>query len=216
MRYFCWLISAVFLFCETAPAQNLEGWTLRKDRDDIRVYSRQTATSKFADIRVLCEFPGTPAQLVAALQDVSNLKDWAFNVRSSRVIAFPSETELTYHSTIHAPWPVDARDAVIRMQFSQDSASRVLTVRGVNEPARVPLQPGVVRVKESTSAWKVTPLPGPRIRIDYTLRLHPGGTLPAWLVNATLATGPYQTFSRLRKAVQSPRYRGKEFGFLRE
>jgi hypothetical protein len=199
----------------TLHAQSLPGWTLRKNRDGIRVYSRHTEASKFAEIRVQCELLGTLPQLVAALQDIPNLKDWAFNVRTSRLVEQPSETDLTYHSTIHAPWPVDERDAVIRMQFSQDSSGALL-VRGVNQPTRVPLQQGIVRVKESTSFWRVTPVPGTRLRLDYTLRLHPGGTLPAWLVNATLATGPFQTFNRLREAMQSPKYRGKEFGFLKE
>jgi hypothetical protein len=206
---FCFLMGA-----GTLAAQSLPGWNLRKDREGIRVYSRQTESSRFAEIRVQCELPGTLSTVVALLQDVPNQTAWAFNVRRARRIAQPRETELTYHSTIHAPWPVDSRDAVIRMQFSYDSTQRQLVVSGTNDPGRVPPQQGIVRVKESTSLWKITPVGPDRLRVDYTLRVDPGGTLPPWLINATLTTGPFQTFSRLREALRNPQYQNRHFAFL--
>lgn len=215
MKY-CFLFVLLGAFEGTLHAQSLEGWTLRKNRDGVRVYTRQTSASKFAEIRVQCEYAGKLSHLVAALQDVPNHKEWAFNVQSARLLEHPRETVLTYHSIIATPWPVDSRDAVIRLQFSQDSLSRVLFVRGFNDPSRLPTQKGYVRVKESDSFWKVTPLPGARMQVDYILRLDPGGTLSPWVMNATMTTGPFQTFTRLRAAIQSPRYRNQHFAFLKE
>ena len=51
--------------------------------------------------------------------------------------------------------------------------------------------------------WRVTQGTNNKLKVDYTFSLDPGGSLPSWLVNATMAIGPYNSFMKLRELLKS-------------
>ena len=63
-----------------------EKWDLKKNENGIAVYTRKLNTGKFKEIRVICEFNGTMAQLTKVLQNVNHHKDWVYNTKVSYLI----------------------------------------------------------------------------------------------------------------------------------
>jgi len=64
--------------------------------------------------------------------------------------------------------------------------------------------------------WLIDPAPGNTLKIDYTLQLDPGGSIPAWLVNMFIANGPVETFRRLKKQIQKPVYVNAHLPFIKD
>lgn len=200
---------------KAAQAQTTDGWHLEKDKDQIRVYSRKRAGSRLTELKVECILPGTPSQLVALLSDVANYKQVIYKTKAAYLLQRPNETQLLYHIVNELPWPVNDRDLTIRLTFSQDPASKLLTARAVGVPDVVPTKPVVVRVAEWLAIWQVRALPKQRLQITYTCQVDPGGSVPAWLDNLAAATSAYQSFVLIRDSLPLARYQGKSFGFLR-
>jgi hypothetical protein len=60
----------------------------------------------------------------------------------------------------------------------------------------------MVRIPFSEAKWRVTRLNQSSLKIDYTLRVDPGGYVPAWLANMAMAEGPFYSFSKLKEYLQ--------------
>lgn len=179
-----------------------ENWDLKKDENGIAVYTRKLDNEKYKEIRVICEFKATVKELINVLQDVNNHKDWVYKTTKSWLIKKVNEDTLFYYSEISLPWPASNRDAVVRFAVSDDSANRKTTITIKSFPDLIPKKPNLVRVPYSLGQYDIISLPGNHIKIDYTLSVSPGGSLPAWLVNYTATIGPYNTFLSLKKLVE--------------
>jgi hypothetical protein len=86
---------------------------------------------------------------------------------------------------------------VIELTITPASATNPLTIIAKSIDGILPPKPHFIRVPYSVATWHVIPVPGNKIKIDYTFSLDPGGSIPSWLVNLTIATGPYKSFLKL-------------------
>ncbi|HEX9956785.1 MAG TPA: START domain-containing protein [Fibrella sp.] len=198
----------------SAEAQLRDNWHLEKDKNGIQVYSRHLADTRLKEIKVHCEMAGYPAQLVAFFTDVDQYSQVLYKNKKARLLRRVSETELYYYAESEMPWPAANRDVVIRLRFAYDPKVRALQITTTAEPDLVPLQEGIVRVPVWQASWLVQSLSESSMVVDYTFQVDPGGKLPAWLINATAAIGPYQSFVNMREKIQLPRYQGRSFRFM--
>lgn len=196
-------VLALSIFCIESFSQ--EKWELKKDENGIAVYTRKLNDEKYKEIRVLCEFNATAAKLINVLQDVNHHKDWVYKTIKSWLISRKNADTLFYYSEISLPWPASNRDAVVQLAVARDTLNKktIITIKSI--PDLIPEKPNIVRVPYSLGQYFITSLPGNRIKIDYTLSVSPGGSLPAWLVNYTATIGPYNTFMNLKKLVEGAR-----------
>lgn len=198
----------------SAEAQTQEEWHLEKDKNGIQVYSRHLAGNRLKEIKVHCDMTGYPAQLVAFFSDVDQYPQVIYKNKTARLLRRVSETELYYYAQSETPWPATNRDFVIRLRFAYEPKSRTLQINTDGVPDEVPLQEGFVRIPVWQAVWSVRPISASTMQIDYTFQVDPGGKLPAWLINATAAIGPYQSFLNMRDKIQLPRYQGRSFRFM--
>src|ERR1700722_18772611 len=92
------------------PGSEKNVWTLKKEKDGMTIYNRHSDVSKFNDIRVDMDLPGTVEQLAAILLDVDRYTDWVYATKSSTTMKKVSENEVIYYSEIGTPWPTTNRD----------------------------------------------------------------------------------------------------------
>ncbi|MVM30933.1 hypothetical protein GO755_12900 [Spirosoma sp. HMF4905] len=210
------LIVACLGLSRIGYAQPVDDWHLEKDKEGIRVYSQHLTDNRLKELRVQCTFQGTMAALVAMLSDVENYPSLMYKTKTSRLLRRVSETDLYYYIETELPWPVDNRDMNVHLTFSQEPTTHTLQIRVTKAADEVPPQPHIVRVAEWSAVWEVHPLTNQQLQIDYRCRVNPGGSLPAWLVNLTAASGPYESFKLLRKTILEARYQGHRFSFLTE
>ena len=193
-------------------AQN--GWTLKKDKDSIKVYVRGNDQSKFDELKVEVSIKAKLSELAALILDINDYKSWSFNTRSAHVLKQVSPSELYFYSEINSPWPADDRDLALHLTITQDPVSKTMIIKVSSEPGLIPAKPNTVRVPISSEIWTVTRLDKTRIHIDYQLKLDPGGTVPAWLINTFSVKGPFETFKNLREQIKKPKYRNAPISFI--
>lgn len=191
-------------------------WALKKDKEDIKVYTGTTPNSSFKSVRVTTTLPGTLSQLAALLLDVDAHKDWVYSTKHSYLVKQVSPREQIYYSEIDLPWPLANREIVVLMNINQDPISKVMIVRIENADNRIAVKSGTVRVPASSVTWRVTPLDNDSLSIEYFGQADPGGSVPAWAANSFCTKGPFETFKSLRKLISSPEYANASFDFIRE
>ncbi len=210
------LLLAILLLSEIQkPVFAQTEWTLNSEKEGIKVYTKNVPDSKIKALRVIGIFNATPRQLAALLMDVNTGANWMYHVKSSTLIKQVSASELYYYSEVSMPWPVPNRDFVAHLIVSQDPQTKVITIEGPTAPDMVPQKRGVVRIKEATGLWIITPLENGQIKVEYTLHVDPAGSLPSWLVNMFAAEGPTQIFTEIKEQLQKPAYKDKSFATLR-
>jgi hypothetical protein len=196
----------VFL-CSYFPGRTQDSWTLKKEKDGIKVFSRSNAHSKFNELKVETSLNARLSDLAAVILDIPDYPQWSFNVKSSKLLKQVSPSELYIYTEISAPWPADNRDLPIHIKITQNPATKVMTIAVECIPGLVPHQKNIVRVPLSKETWIVTPVDASTIHIDYQLEVDPGENPPGWLINMFSVKGPYETFSRLKDQIQKPQYR---------
>jgi len=190
-----------------------QSWELKNEEDGIKVYTRRVENSDIKAIKVECTIEATLSQLTAVLLDIPASHEWIYATKFCRVQKTISSSELIYHSEIDVPWPASNRDFIVRVKLEQDSITKKLTVDGENLPHYLKEQEDVVRIMHTKSNWTVTPR-NEYLDIVFTLHVHPGGSIPAWLINLFATRGPMETFRNLRSQVNKPEYKDASFLFL--
>ena len=191
-------------------------WELRTEREGIKVYTRTFPDSKFKAIRVELDLEATLSQLVAVLMDVNTAANWVYATKSSVLLKQYSPSELVYYSEVKLPWPISNRDFIARLKATQDAGTKVVTIDGPTVPDYVPVKDGIVRVTKSEGRWVLTPVGPDRIRVLYTLKMDPGGDLPAWLFNLFVTTGPAESFKNLKEQLKKPAYVHARLAYIRD
>lgn len=170
---------------------------LRKDKDNIKIFSCKTKESAFNAIKAEFEVNATLRKYISVALDVDHYKDWHYKEVNQKIIKRVSDTEFIYYSQVTAPFPVSNRDLILHLKLEQDSITKVLTVSITSMAHYLPLVENCVRVPQSISKMTITPLEESKLRINYLIQVDPGGQIPAWVANTFSTQAPYETFKKL-------------------
>jgi hypothetical protein len=187
----------VFAFVAVMAQGN---WELKKNENGIAVYTRKAATGNLKELRVVCELNATKAQLISTLQDIGNYNDWVYSNKKSEILKSLNPYKIIYYTESRLPWPIKDRDLIVQLDI--DSGPEILEIQAKSLPEYLPQNKKFVRVPYSLAKWKVTQAAENKLKVDYTFSVDPGGSIPAWLVNATMAIGPYNSFAKLREVLK--------------
>jgi hypothetical protein len=192
------LFTILIFGLSTAFAQN--SWELKKNENGIEVYTRNAATGNLKELRVLCKLDATKDELISTLQDIANYSQWVFSNKKSVILKTLDPGRIIYYTQAHLPWPIKDRDLIVELDIN--STPDILTILAKSIPDYLPQNSDYIRVPYSLATWHVTQAPNNKLKVDYTFSVDPGGNIPVWLVNATLAVGPYNSFVKLRELLR--------------
>jgi hypothetical protein len=197
------------------PAQAQE-WTLKKNEDGIKVYTRLPEGSSLDEVRATVRVKTTLSAFTALLKDVPGYKDWAYNCVEAKIIKVVCDTAQCYYTQTDLPWPVSNRDLIFRSSLKQDSITLIIKTNSVCVPDMLEENEGIVRIRSGSTSWTLTPLSRGFVDVDYFASIDPGGTVPAWLINSTIDMGPYNTLKNVRKLLEGGKYKNATFWFVKE
>jgi len=214
MKQICFLIfSFIFFACLSASAQ--DGWVLKKDKDSIKVYSRNNSQSKFNEIKVELTIKAKLSEIASLILDIDNYSKWSRNLKTSYVLKQVSDNELYFYTEVNSPWPANNRDLIVHLKIMQDPATKIMTIKAVGVPDFIPVKKNIVRIPFSNETWTIAPVDRSNIRISYYLQIDPGGDAPAWMVNLFAAKAPLESFKYLAMLVQQPKYQQSDIAFIK-
>ncbi|MDB4922099.1 START domain-containing protein [Mucilaginibacter sp.] len=192
------LLNIFFFTLSAAMAQS--NWELKRNENGIAVYTRKPASGNLKELRVVCELNATKAQLISTLQDIGNYNDWVYSNKKSEILKSFNPQKIIYYTESRLPWPIKDRDLIVQLDIN--SGPEILDIQAKSLPEYLPQNNKFVRVPYSLAKWKVTQADDNKLKVDYTFSVDPGGSIPSWLVNATMAIGPYNSFVKLRELLK--------------
>ncbi|GMQ24659.1 START domain-containing protein [Algoriphagus sp. oki45] len=172
---------------------------LRKSSDGIEVYTCKMEDTKINSIQSSFTVSTTIEALSEALFDLDNFHKWQYKIRKTEMLKRISSEEFIYRAELQTPWPVSNRDLILQVKMSQGSKPYEYHFSAIGRPDFIPPRDGFVRVPLSEAHWHIQVVNDNQIEIKHSILIDPGGSIPAWLMNLSLAEGPYETFKSLRE-----------------
>lgn len=195
------LLLSCFLFSRYLAAQTRE-CDLKKDKDGIKVYTCKSDTSKFRSLKAEFVIKNRSLEeLKAFMFNVPNYRKWQYDAIEASMLKKINEDEMIYRIVIDAPWPVTNRELIVKFSSeiqNENHANFYITTIKSDFPANEDL----VRVPYSQASWTITRANND-LQVTYQMNIDPGGYVPPFLINMAMADGPYESFSSLKKLIES-------------
>ena len=177
-------------------------WVLKTQKDGINIYSRTSEVSKFNDLKIEMDLPGTVSQLSTILMDFEKYPEWAYGTKSAVLIKKINDNEAIYYSEVGAPWPASNRDFYANVKVYLNADSGRLNVVSTGMKNYLPEKKNLVRIPMSHGTWNISTKPNKIMHLQYILQLDPGGSTPGWIINMFATKGPMETFGKLKKKLE--------------
>ncbi|MBY0481798.1 MAG: hypothetical protein K2Q21_10605 [Chitinophagaceae bacterium] len=210
------ILSILFFFASNATGFCQIEWSLKKDKDGIKVYTGKVADSKFKVVRVTAVMNGCLSSLASIILQPQVQPEWVIATKSAKTIKSLQENHLYYYAEASLPWPMSNRDMVIDLQITQEASSKKMTVRANTISNILAEKDGLQRVPYSHATWEIYSIGKDQIQIDYNIRIDPGGGIPPWMVNMFIARAPFESFRNLKRLIQEKRFQHQQFDFIKE
>lgn len=215
LSFSAFLMPFVLLYTlPTAQAQLTNPWILKNDLPDMKVYYRDSEDSNIKELRITFDVQASLTNIMAVLMDVPVYPDWAFKCIKSRVVEHVSDTEMYYYNEIDFPWPMSNRDLVAYSTVRQDPVTKKIYTRSVSAHTREPENADIVRVKLLEIRWEITPTGPNSAHIDYFLMSDPGGTIPTWMINLAIDSGPTKSMRGFQERLKMEKYKNAQLAYI--
>lgn len=172
-------------------------WVKETDKNGVAVYLRDYDGSKFKEFKAQTKIKAPLKNILNLLIDVKSYPKWVFNNKGTFLIENKNNKEYIYYTQIKCPRPTEDRDAVIQFKIVEQSDSRCL-IKTNALPKYIAEKPGIVRVKEFTGMWELIRINENETLVTTQSHTEPGGTVPVWLINYFITTGPYSTLCNMK------------------
>lgn len=185
-------------------------WRLVKDKDGVQVWTLKTPGSALVQVkghtRVRSGLPG----MVKLLEDLSSCVD--AHCYDGAVIERQPTPPNRYAAYVKFRFDIPVlrtREYVLLQQHRQDPRTGQLVIRMLAAPDRLLRDPCCVRITHLDNTWRLTPLPGGLLDIEFTQDTDLGG-LPSMLANIALLEGTYRILDGMQSLMNLPRYRNAQ------
>lgn len=208
------LSCSVFLLLSAFSYDDPANWTLKKDENGIKVYTRYPPGSNLKQVRVVNTVKSSLSAIVSLLLDTKNYPGWIYACSEAQTLKIINDREQYQYTVTNVPWPVSDRDVAAHFKVEQDSSTRIVSVNSTGIPDYIPDKEGRVRVQHFQSNYKLTPLDSGMVKVEFELYVDPGGSVPAWLINSNIVLAPYNT--TVAMITQLPKYQSASYSFIKE
>ncbi|MDB5010964.1 MAG: hypothetical protein JWR67_3802 [Mucilaginibacter sp.] len=198
-------LSCLYIFMLIAVAGFGQGkWEQKINENGIQIFTRKPLSGNLKELRVVCELACSKAQLIKTLQDINNYPNWVYSTKITNLLKVVSPQQIIYYSVSRLPWPLKDRDLIVELSIIPSTESNLFEIQAKSLPDFLPRNTNLIRVPYSSALWKVIIVNDHLLKVDYTFSVDPGGSIPVWLVNSTLAIGPYNSFLKLKERLKNP------------
>ena len=202
----CLFLTLVLITFATANTFSQNDWTLKTDKEGIKLYTKNLQNSSLNESKTVCVIDASLGRITAVLLDINNAAEWVYATKNAALLKQLNPLELYYYSEIEVPWPASNRDFIVHMTVSQDEKTKAVSIAGENKPTYLPTIKNISRIQQLHTKWLIVPLQNGKVLIEYYLQVDPGGIVPAWLINMFSTKGPFETFKNLRLQVKKDIY----------
>lgn len=191
------------------PDENTEDWSLRKETDNIQVFTIDQPGSSFQAFKAIAVLDVPIENLMAVMVNPQSCVEWVHNCSESYAFGNGSFHDRYAYSVNDMPWPVTDRDYVIRIRTrgDQNSGEIVMDLNAV--PDQREKESDYVRVDKSDTLYRFIP-EGDQTRMIWLQHTNPNGSIPGWLVNTLLVDIPIRSIEQLERVARWERYQNHD------
>lgn len=170
-------------------------WELLKKDKSIpaqwKVYQREVEGSNFLEFKIVGKVSLTPKEGVEALIDKTvNSHKYLKESQGYMKVLSISDDELLVYSVFNMPFFFKDRAMCERFQISHDSTTGTSKITWTEDWESAPsLDDNVIAMPVARGSWEFVPNGNDGSIATYTVYTEPGGSIPAWMVNATVGKG---------------------------
>ncbi|MGC8121310.1 START domain-containing protein [Marinobacter sp. VGCF2001] len=187
------------------PPEQADGWSLRQEVDNVRIYTMEREGSSFEAFKAVAELDVPIENLMAVMINPESCKEWVHNCIESYAFGQGSFQERYAYSVNDMPWPVTDRDYVLRIQTQGDATTgEIIMTLNAMPDMRAEFN-SRVRVDRSDTHYRFIP-EGERTRMVWVQHTEPNGALPGWLVNSLIVDIPVKSMQALEAVAKHNRY----------
>ncbi|MBL7802705.1 MAG: hypothetical protein JNL02_03145 [Saprospiraceae bacterium] len=208
------LVGAFLSFAVSSLAQSNDGWVFKNEKEAVKVYIRKT--SDVHELKLVTSLKAPLSGMVQLLSEVDQYPVWGYKVAEARVVRRVNDQECYYYSRLDFPWPMNDRDIVMHSVVKQDPNTRAISATSQAMTGMVPEVKDVIRIRSCHSKWTIIPGAGGWLYVEYYIYSDPGGSLPDWLVNMAIDSGPRETIKNIRQMLQQPKYQSAKLAYIKE
>jgi len=198
------ILTLVFSFVLNNPIQAQSDWELKKENEDIKVYTCKKPGSSFKAFKVVSLIEANSITVVAAaILDVDKYKKWMPDSEEVALIKKFNDSDDIHYVRTAAPWPVNDRDGVYEQKARYHKEdNRVVIELNMLKEYDYPKDDKVVRMTAGSGFWEITDAGEGKYKIVYEYLANPGGSIPAWLANSSVVNIPFEMMENLKALVE--------------
>lgn len=204
--------ASVGLAMTLCVSSHAEDWSLASNQNGIQVYTQQVAGQDVKNFRAVMTVNASMQQVVATLMNGDQMPEWFYSVLESKPVTVNIAGHYRY-MWIKVPWPATDRDAVVKVNLSQDPKTLQLSLFAAATPNLLPIHPDRIRIPRMQSGWTVTPLGKSRTQIQLDGNADPGGNIPVIVANIVVSLTPKITMRQLKVRLEAGNQ--KDLNFLK-
>ena len=208
------IIVFVFLLINLSFTSSIN-WELKKSSNGILVFTKQGLKNEIKEVKCVTNFHSSLKNLVCFIKDINAHPQYIYQCKNSFIIKNVNDSELYYYHETSTPWPVANRYGVIYYKITQNSLTKVVTIKSNGVLGLYPNQPNLVEVPSLNANWTFTPKSDGTVDGEYYLYLNPGGNIPIWLINMFVVDGPFLTILKMKELLQTEKYNDCKVSFIK-
>src|SRR3990172_3771882 len=152
---FCAMIMTLNAHC-TVEADST-AWELRRDKNDIRIYTRNLKGLACKELKAEFVVKATMGSLVAFFDDIEFAVNWVYNAKVATKAGNSNLWKGYTYMISAAPWPVSDREVISKYEISQNPITKEVIILLTCASDLLP-DKGYVRIKALQGYWKFSPL----------------------------------------------------------
>ena len=191
------IVLAAALSIISSASFSADKWTVLKAADGVEISSRPSTGSPINDIRSTAKIKASLDSVVALLRDYSARPQWDSMCGEVKVLKQDATSETVYVQT-KIPWPVTDRDLVMRVEWTQDATTGVVTMHAIGTPDAAPPHEGRVRMASFDNVWTFTPMDGGIVAVESIAHADPGGPMPVFMINKLSSDAPLEAMRKIK------------------
>lgn len=172
-------------------------WAPVREEGGISVFRRSQPDRPTDEVRVLATLPVSRDRVMALLGQVNRYVEWVYKCDEATLVKRLSEDEMVYYTSIDLPWPVVDRDIVIHSKSWIDPGTGDILSESAATNGNYPKVADHVRMVDFHSYWRISTSGPDETTIDYRVSSDIGGSIPSWLINLGITTGPLHSMQQL-------------------
>tara|TARA_B100000809_G_scaffold57976_1_gene54212 strand:- start:4768 stop:5406 length:639 start_codon:yes stop_codon:yes gene_type:complete len=207
------IILISFLVFQNSLMFSQETWSLNRDTNGIKVYSKEIEGYNFKSFKAITTINGSVHDFVFTLADIANFPKWGHQIKSAKILERSGDTLQIYYSIAKAPFPYKDRDGIYLNRFKWNSDAKILMVEIEILSDYLDENEKYIRVK-GYGYWKIVVVSENSMEVTFSMQIDPGGSIPSWLANMFVDGTPYHTLLNIKNTIESSKKNNLKFDFI--